>query len=205
MRTFLTALLGLAVIAALLLLDNYLFARWLGLTHWQWYLANGSLISVVVAIFSIAWGDVNKHTGLIAAHPLDYLGSQLQLVGLPLLSLGTQFRSDPAAPSRPSLLDVFLSIPVILLVLLFFLIYLLAVVPLQYFVFLACGAPARVTLESRRKLAARLEGGQVNTVEMMAGGSEPVNWWNAGMNQKPVTITTLIASLAFIALKTFIR
>jgi hypothetical protein len=201
MRTFLTALLGLVIILALLALDDYLFQRWLGLYHWQWYLANGAIISAVLGIFSIAWGDVNRHTGLISAHPLDYLGSQLQLAGLPLVSLGMQFRSDPASTSRPSVLDVFLSIPVILLMLLFFLIYLLFIVPAQYFIFLLCGAPARVIAKSSRKVAARLVGSQVSVEEVPLGAEQPENWWNAGMSQKAVTTTSLIATLLLIAVR----
>jgi hypothetical protein len=204
MRTFLTALLGLVIIASLLALDNYLFQRWLGLSHWQWYLANGGLISAGLAIFSIAWGDLNKHTGLISAHPLDYLGSQLQLVGLPLVSFGAQFRSAPGDRYRPSLLDTLLSIPLVLLLIVFCFVYLLVIVPPQYLVFLLCGAPARVIAASSRKVAARMQGGQVMVEELQGDQKEPENWWNAGMNQKPVTITTLFSVLFFITLKIFI-
>ena len=204
MRTFLTALLGLVIIAALLALDNYLFQRWLGLSHWQWYLANGSLISAVLAIFSIAWGDLNKHTGLISAHPLDYIGSQLQLVGLPLLSLGAQFSPDPGGPGRRSLLDLLLSIPLVLLLIVFCFVYLLVIVPPQYFVFLLCGAPARIIAKSSRRVAAQMRGSQVTVEETPAGQAAPEDWWNAGMNQKPVTITTLFSVLFFITLKIFV-
>jgi hypothetical protein len=144
LRTFLTALLALVIIASLLALDNYLFQRWLGLSHWQWYLANGSLISAGLAIFSVAWGDLNKNAGLISARPLDYIGAQLQLVGLPLVSFGAQFRSAPGDRYRASLLDTLLSIPLVLLLIVFCFVYLLVIVPPQYFVFLLCGAPARV-------------------------------------------------------------
>jgi hypothetical protein len=204
LRTFLIALLGLVIIAGLLALDSYLFQRWLGLSHWQWYLANGTLISTVLAIFSIAWGDLNKHTGLISAHPLDYVGAQLQLIGLPLLSLGAQFEPEPGVPYRRSLLDLLLSIPILLLVIVFCFVYLLAIVPLQYFVFLLCGAPARIIAKSGRRVAGRMQGSQISVEKLPAGAEQPENWWNAGMNQKPVTITTLFSVLFFITLRIFL-
>jgi hypothetical protein len=204
LRTFLTALLALVIIASLLALDNYLFQRWLGLSHWQWYLANGSLISAGLAIFSVAWGDLNKNAGLISARPLDYIGAQLQLVGLPLVSFGAQFRSAPGDRYRASLLDTLLSIPLVLLLIVFCFVYLLVIVPPQYFVFLLCGAPARIIAKSSSGVAARMQGSQVTVEETPAGQAAPEDWWNAGMNQKPVTITTLFSVLFFITLKIFV-
>src|SRR5688500_10994386 len=88
------AFVGLVVLVALFFFDQWLFSKWNG-TSWRWYLANGTLIGLITPIVFKAWGDLaDKHTGLLSPNPLVYLASCLQVIGLPIYSLGTQIKHN---------------------------------------------------------------------------------------------------------------
>lgn len=89
------AFLGFAALVGLLAFDHWLFAKWLGTAYWRWYLTNGTLIGLITPIVFKAWGDLaDKHKGLLSPHPLVYLTSCLQVIGLPIYSLDTQIKDN---------------------------------------------------------------------------------------------------------------
>lgn len=201
MNTLPRWILGLAPIGALIALNAWAFPRWLGTSYFDWYLANGALINLLTSLIALAWGDVNRHAGLIAAHPLDFVGSYLQLVGLPLLEIGTLLEGRAADPQRRNPIDLVLTDAILLLVVVALVGWLLVVAPVQYFVYLVCGAPGRVFATSGRRVAARFTSDKRLETRVLPAGEEPgKGWWLSGIAGKPVAATGLLASLLFVAL-----
>jgi hypothetical protein len=189
---------------ALLAVDQWVFMTWFKTTHLKWYLANGVLIGLVSSITSMAWGGMEKHTGLISSHPFDYIGSSLQLVGLPIYTLGTHFRSNKGEPRVIAIFDLILTILFLLVLVGAMVVWLVVVAPLQYFVFLICGAPARILSQSKRQPIAQLKGTQLTVNEIGSDEKVPEGWWSTSISQKPVAITNLFASLFFLIVKPLI-
>lgn len=195
---------GIATIVALLAIDGWVFTTWFNTTYFKWYLETGASIGLVSSIASMAWGDMEKNTGLISAHPLAYMGSCLQLVGLPIYTLGTHLRSNKGEPRAISIFDTILAILLLLVLVGVMLIWLVVIAPPQYFVFLICGAPGRIFLQSKRQPIAQLKGTQLTVTEIGSDEKIPEGWWSASISSKPVAITNLFASLFFLIVKPLI-
>ena len=137
-------IIGWVIVFMLAAFNHWLFTTWFGITYLDWYLKNGALIGLVTAGVALTWGDMNKHTGLISAHPLVYLGACLQLVGIPLFVMGTHLRSNPDNRKPRSLFDALVTVLLVLIPTVVMLVWLVVVAPLQFFVYLICGGPAGV-------------------------------------------------------------
>lgn len=196
---------GLGLVITLAALDQFLFKALFGISHLDWYLKNGISISVITTLVSMTWSDMKEMTGIISAHPLKYLKACCRVMGLPFLVFGTHMRTNKA-PSEPrSFFDTLMTIPLVLLFVTVILAWLIAVVPLQYFVYLVCGAPARLFAASTRRTIARMSGGNLETEEIEKGQNTPDGWWDASLASKPVTSTNLFATMLFLVLQTFLR
>ena len=200
-QRLLTFLSGLAILLALLVVDQWIFSTWFKTTHLNWYLANGALIGLVSSITSMAWGDINKHIGLISHHPFDYIGACFQLAGLPIYTLGTHLRSNKSGHEQQAIFDLILTIPILLFLVGMVVVWLVVIVPLQYFLYLVCGAPARILSQSKRQPIAQLKGTQLKINEICSDEKVPEGWWSASIHQKPIAITNLFVSLFFLILK----
>jgi len=87
------AVVGLVLLGGLAVLDWLVFRAWFDSDYLRWYLENGALIAIVFGLVTLAWGDLNKVTGLVSAHPLEYLASCLALGTLPSLAAAAQLES----------------------------------------------------------------------------------------------------------------
>jgi hypothetical protein len=68
--------LGCVALLLLFALNRWLFWELFEIAYWRSYLKNGAAIGLISAIVFKVWGDMlDRHTGLISSHPLDYLGS----------------------------------------------------------------------------------------------------------------------------------
>lgn len=191
---------GITLLLGLSLLNHWVFQTWLSISYLQWYLGKGSVIAVSTTVVSLAWGDINKHTGLISAHAFAYLGASLQLVGLPIFALGTHLRTDADNPKPIFSFDLLITIPLVLALAVGLLIWFLTIVPLQYFVYLVCGAPARFFARSSRQAIAQIDGVRIEVAEIKADEKIPQGWWNASLGQKPVALTNLLVAPFFVLL-----
>ncbi|HCA81863.1 MAG TPA: hypothetical protein DEP53_19195 [Bacteroidetes bacterium] len=200
-RTSAAIVVGLIIVLALSVLNHWLLTKWFNVTYVDWYMKNGALVGLVTALVSLAWGDVNKHVGLISAHPLIYLGACLQLVGLPLFVMGTHMRKNKTESRTRPPFDSLVSIFLVTMLTSVMFVWLVVVTPIQYFVFLICGAPARLFSQSTRRAVARLEGGWLEITEIDKSEKLTDGWWDASIAGKPVPITNLFASLVFLILK----
>jgi hypothetical protein len=80
-----TLVVGFAVVGALIELNTIAFRTLFDTDYLRWYLANGTVIGITFGLITVAWGDLNKMTGLISAHPHDYVATCITLGVLPLL------------------------------------------------------------------------------------------------------------------------
>jgi len=192
------SLVGLIILLILLFINQWIFNNWFNISYFDWYLQEGALIGAATAGVSMVWGDIREHTGLISANPWNYLGSYLQLVGLPIFVFGTHLKRNEGKTPPASIFDVFVTIIFGLFLCAILLIWLVVAVPLQYFVYLICGAPGRLTSNSQRQAVARLELSRLEVKEISKGDVISDGWWNASITDKPVTITSLFSSLFFL-------
>lgn len=196
------AFLGFAALVALFAFDHWLFSKWFGTAYWRWYLANGTLIGLITPIVFKAWGDLaDKHTGLLSPHPLVYLGSCFQVIGLPIYSLGTQIKDNQEA----SWFDYLLTLVWVLILLVSILVWFVVVVPVQYVVYLVCGAPIRFMLSSNRIPIARFAGTWLHADEIDKKETEPEGWKNVSITKSPVSMTNVLAALLFGILRVFVN
>jgi hypothetical protein len=198
-------LLGFGVLGGLALLDHWLFLTFLDTTHLEWYLANGALIGIVTSVVASAWGSLDRNPDLISAHPLRYLAACCTLVALPTFALGTHLRrSDDPAEARPAL-EILATVVFSLMLVGLLVVWAVVVVPLQYGVYLLCGAPARLhRISSWRPIARREPNGGLALREAHRDEPVPEPWWDASVFACPVASTALCSSLLFLVLGAFL-
>ncbi|MDO8715830.1 MAG: hypothetical protein Q7J73_03360 [Dehalococcoidales bacterium] len=195
-------LLGFAILILMVLLNQWLFRILFHTTYWDWYVKNGTIIGFATSLLATTWGDINKNTDLISSHPLRYLAACSWLVALPFYSLGTHLRrsDDPARLRAP--LDIFLTFPFVLIIMALLLIWVIVVTPLQYFIYLVCGAPARLYLQSEWRPVARVSKNRSMAVEEIPATERiPKGWWDASLFAKPVSATALMSSIFLFVLR----
>ena len=64
----------------------------------RWYLANGAVISIVFGLVTLAWGDLNRVTSLISAHPVEYAAACVGLYVVPGFASGASLLRKPPLP-----------------------------------------------------------------------------------------------------------
>lgn len=192
-RRKLAAIAGLVFMIALVVMDYWLFEILFGDNYFKWYLSVGPFVGLATAIIAASFGSLEKHTGLISAHPLDYLGASLQACGLPIFVLGTHLKSNSSWYLLPTLfLAVMATIAMIA--------WLILVVPLQYFVYLLCASPVRVATSSSTSVMARFMGHRLEFGEQPSSAPVPEGWWDASMRERPVVLTNAFsAAVLFLA------
>jgi hypothetical protein len=181
--------LGLAAIVFInSLLIQKLFST--GLSGYiKWYLSAGVFISLAVAAFGAAWGEIDHNVGLVSANPLKYLKACSKLAGLSIFAFGGHLRKENH-DGHP-LWDLLCGIPLIVVFMLASFAWLLLIAPLQYFLFLVCGAPSRIALRSRYRLRAAMKDETLyygGYTEQDPALPEPKVGWDASMRNKPVTL-----------------
>jgi hypothetical protein len=83
---------GLVIIGGIVAVNEVVFRVLLDTSYVRWYLANGALITLAAGLVTFGWGDVNKLTGLISAHPVEYRAACLMLIGVPLIGFSSLVR-----------------------------------------------------------------------------------------------------------------
>jgi hypothetical protein len=85
LQRLVTVAVGLAVIASLVLINTVVFRVAFDSDYLHWYLKNGALIGIIFGLITLAWGDLNRMTTLISAHPHEYVSTCFRLGVLPML------------------------------------------------------------------------------------------------------------------------
>ncbi|MDB5801256.1 MAG: hypothetical protein JWL63_2195 [Rhodocyclales bacterium] len=190
------SLLWLLALLVLCGINYALFRTLFALDYFDWYRHAGPVIGLATAVFSAAWGGMDKNTGLISADPRHYCGACLQVAGLPMLAFGGHLRHQP----RVRLLDYLFGLPLIVAFALGGIAWLLLVAPLQYFVFLICGAPSRLALRSAYRVNARMEDSKLVYLQQEEPEKVPASFWDASLRDKPVVLAGMFSTLLWLLL-----
>jgi hypothetical protein len=191
---YLKLIAALAVVLSLVLLSRLVFDKYLGGNYLSWYIDAGPFIGLATGVFSAAWGNIDRNSGLVSSNPLNYCGACLQLLGLPFEVFGSQRTKDI------SIVDRLVAIPMMVVFTLSALAWLVFIAPMQYFVFLLCGAPSRIALEANGKLYAKFDGTQLRFKHVSAETTTTAGEWDASMKDKPVTLASGFSAAMFFGL-----
>jgi hypothetical protein len=157
------AVIGLVILLAIAAL-NYLWLRALGVDYVDSYLRDGFQVALLFTVVGYAI-SLDSRPGLIAPHPAIYVAAIFELFTGLLASLAALFgnpRSDRALADagleilgrrfRPRTFDLAVSWMFMLSFGSAMLAWAVLIAPLQYWVNLVCGAPAREALASSKTL-----------------------------------------------------
>jgi hypothetical protein len=199
-----TAALGLAALAGLVAADELVLRALFGTHYLSWYLANGAIVSLVVAFVTLAWVDLNELSGLISAHPLEYAAAHVALCVLPSQSLAAILA--PRGEARPEtapiglpVVDAILTAAVTVLVLAALVVFVLVVAPIQYFVYLVAGAPGREACASPERTWYRIGPREIVVESGPRTGELPQGADESAYTARPVTFTAALASALLFA------
>jgi hypothetical protein len=182
----------------------FLFPKLAGTPYIDFYAKAGAGVSLGLLLLELTWKDIDKNTGITSRDPLVYLGSTLQLIGLPLIVLGVHLQRKFNS-TRVSLLDLLFSLPFILLMLCGLVIWVVAIAPAQYFVNYACLAPSNLINNSSARVYARLKDGWKLEVSTQKAGDPlpedlPESWWDASMQGQTRKLTSAYSAVLLTAL-----
>jgi hypothetical protein len=211
---WLKTLLWLAAFVGLVALDEAVFRLLLDRSYLRWFLENGVYVGLAFAIVTLAWGDLNRLTGLISAHPLEYALACAAVVEVSFHGVTAMHRPpEPGEDRRLTGWDGFGGRPIGLgwldnvLSALFAVVmwilgfgWLLVFAPLQYFVTLLAGAPARQAVASPGRAWFRASGTDMHVYQVRADGGDdpadevPDDAVESGFTAKPVTFTSVLST-----------
>ena len=137
--------LSAAMIVVALAADYVIFRFLLGSDYVSWYVANGGTLALVLTVFALAV-NLDEELGLVSAHPGQYVGAWFAVFGEGSYWLSGLLRNGRSVPFWDSLVTMVFTL--VWTVAEF--VWLLVVVPAQYGVPLACGAPVRMALSINR-------------------------------------------------------
>jgi hypothetical protein len=186
-----TGLLLAAAVAA-----AYLVFRLFGVSYFHWYLEQGPLIALVVAGVAVAV-ELDRLPNLISAHPSRFLGACFEMAGESTLSLPEPVRGRRERDPDSSPFDGFFTFLFEVVYLGLVVAWLTVVAPLQYFVNLVTGAPARYALASPRRTWIE-RGKETTTITRGPFEAVPEGAEQIGLARRPVSLTsTITAGLLF--------
>lgn len=194
---------GLAILGILAMVDHWLFTTVFKITYLQWYITNGALIATVTTLISLGFSDINKQTGLISSHPLDYFSACLQIPGVLFSVMKEEFEGYKGKWASLSIFDILLMVIITIVLIVLSFGWLIIITPLNFVIILICGAPGRLFANSAWRVIAQIGIGK--TKKIRKSEEVPDGWWDASLSSKPVTFTNAIASLLFIVLKAIIN
>ncbi|MEP6706038.1 MAG: hypothetical protein ABJC05_00885 [Pyrinomonadaceae bacterium] len=188
--------LPLAGLVSLCLVNYFVFHRFFHSHYLRWYISAGPFIGLATAAFGAAWGGLDNNVGLISANPRRYIRACRLAAGLPIYVFGGVLRSKNQ-PRSISKRDILFGLPLIVVFLVAAFGWLLFVAPLQYFVFLICGAPSRIVLSSNYAVHARMHGRRLTYEEKTTADPKPQKGqgWDASMRDKPVSLTNAFGAI----------
>jgi hypothetical protein len=217
----LTGLAALVLMAALIS-SVYLLVRYLfGANYLSLYLKYGYLISLGFTFVTLLV-NLDQDRDLISTHPFLYASACLRLMRGPLQAVGADFKRDTAehhtahqsltgpvdsdvwgmvsqlAQTLMHVFDLFISGFFSIVFIIVVSAWLLFAAPLQYFIFLLCGAPARVIEKSMKKAHQALHQAETNILDVPASEIAPATAREQGAEEliaswKPVRITSALA------------
>jgi hypothetical protein len=230
----LTGLCALLLMAALIL-SVYLAVRYLfGANYLSLYLRYGYFISMGFTFVTLLV-NLDQDRDLISTHPFHYASACLRLMRGPLQAVGADFKRDTSehhathqpltgpvdsdvwgmvsqlAQTLMHVFDLFISGFFSIVFIIIVSAWLLFAAPLQYFIFLICGAPARVIEKSMKKAHEALHHSETNIPDVPASEIAPTTAAareqgaeEGDANWRPVRITSALALMVLWSLSKLI-
>jgi hypothetical protein len=190
----------LVFLLGVLWMDDVCFRRWLDVAHWRWYLENGVEIGFVATAVALVWKEFfETNADLISAEPRIFYSAHLHLIGACAETVGVQLQSAPGKPRYIPVHEALFGLPLVAVLMLALFVWLIVVVPAQYFLVLICGAPARVLAKAPYQLVLWYEGEKLRTEKIPRDQPVPADRMIASLSEKPVAVTNLFVSLVLFA------
>jgi hypothetical protein len=187
------ALVAASALAAIVAADYSAFRLFDG-NYFQWYIAQGPLIALAVAGVSVAV-ELDQIAPLIAAHPAKYAAAWLEVPGLTFIYFSELVRGDGDGNSAP--IDSLITALIGFVLMALWTWWLIVIAPLQYFVTLVTGAPARRALASQTRTSIERRG-DTTVIAIAPIGQMPEGAHEIGWSRRPVSVTsTMTAALLF--------
>lgn len=193
---------------------NLLSAKYIGKPSLLWYAEHGFTIGFIQAILSSMWGDTNKRKNLISVYPSLYIAEYL-MFGAAFFSSKGAIKGKPKnsvidlLPLSNKIAAISDIIGIILLIILDLLVlaWIIFIVPIQYFVFLVLGSPARLFMRVQIKAVGKKREGLVGEFGAFGINWEPLDYkinkdeFEFTFHDKPLTLTSVITGIFFLAIK----
>jgi hypothetical protein len=179
----LISLVGIAALVA----ANYVGFRLFDRNYFRWYLDHGAALALALSLVALAV-DLDRDPTLVSAHPSRYSAGWGAIVGQTFVYLGDDVLRNPAVGAFDSLFIMLYDLAFAAVALC----WMAVVAPLQYFITLVTGAPARGALISRRMWVQR----SGNTISLRRGAARvmPEGAEEIGLALRPVTVTSSITA-----------
>lgn len=215
-------LLAFFIIIGLILLNRWIFAALFDTDYLLWYINNGSLIGLGITFVSLASENFKKDIDAISVNPGIYAAAYFKYLAIIYFDFGTYMRLNKGVIF---FFDTLLALAWDVLILGATLLWIVIVVPLQYFVFLLCGAPARMFHPDGYQAYDRIKDGkleyklvrksndkEISSLKLtekellnLEGVKEsletPRDWKETSMSIEPFTLTSLLSILFLEAAK----
>lgn len=145
----------LTMIIALVVVNSLLFNYFAAESYFHWYLENGVVIAFLVSFASLLWNQLEDLDEMISAHPLTYIEGCATVGMVVMLAFFADTHPDnrghrrvlrsrlPFLPRTALWVDLQLALLTMLVLMILCFVWLLVVVPLNYFFILFTGALAR--------------------------------------------------------------
>lgn len=221
-------LLTLAIFVGLILLNRWIFATLFGIDYLIWYISKGSLISLGITFISLVAKEFKKDIDTVSANPLTYLATYLRYPSIAWYMFATLMhentglgektgeqktvneKKDELGDAQPSfdpvsalwhLIDSLLLLIWAAVLFMGVILWVVVVVPLQYFVFLICGAPARYFQATNFQVVVVKKDEKLTLTYIKGSEKIPENGQVVGLGIEPLPLTNLICVLFFEAVK----
>ena len=222
-RSLLGGAVSLILIVALILLYRWAFYHFFNQIYLRVYLKYGYLLMLAFTFLTLVV-DLDENRDLISPHPFRYLKACWRALSVLAFTVGGDWRletRDAHAPleadtsldangsndegvlwqnllqpfkSFADIFDLFVSGAFFIIFIVVVFIWLLLIAPLQYFIFLFCGAPARILMRQKRKPWHAPEEASANEAsvwEQSVASAKDLD----GTASKPVRMTAALASV----------
>jgi hypothetical protein len=139
-RQVISFFIGTAILVVWLAALSWVFSRYGWGNYFLWYVKNGALISVATSFMGLIWDKLEEvQRGLVSLHPVRFMSSGLQLVGVFIQAVANILEEAKTRNAWDFICSMVMSLFMVLAVLVWFLV----VAPGFYVLSLVTGAPSR--------------------------------------------------------------
>ena len=194
---------------------NWMFSHFALESYFTWYVKNGTMISIVTALFAVAWEGLEAHKGLLSWHPFQFLASCSALAAVVFEAIavnlagpldGVKQRADDSVSILEALWDSAFALMMDLLLALAVLGWLLVIAPLFYLLTLLTGAPARREIRGTgRRLIVQTEGFNTTITDQPSSAEIPKGSIDVSFGAHPFALTNALTAAVLFLLKMIIK